>query len=96
MLRDLVILSMSSLLKWIAEKLLSELRTTNLGNKLSFVTGVHLEAKSSLKSLAFSLKSVTSLLAIFNSGINGIFYHLKKVFKIDQYVLELVDGLINF
>ena len=32
MLRDLVILSMSSLLKLIADKLFSELRTTNLGN----------------------------------------------------------------
>ena len=75
MLRDLMILSMSSLLKLIADKLFSELRTTNLGNELSFVIGVHFEAKNSLNNLVFSLKSATSLLPIFHSGINGIFYH---------------------
>ena len=70
-----MILSMSSLLKWIAYKLLSELRATNLANELSFVIGVHFEAKNSLKSLAFSLKSATSLLRKFSGEINGIFYH---------------------
>ena len=75
MLRDLMILSMSSLLKLIADKLLFELRTTNFGNELSFVIGVHFEAKNSLKSLAFSLKSATSLLPTFNGGINGVFYN---------------------
>ena len=60
MLKDLMILTMSSLLKLIADKLLSELRTTNLGNELSFTIGVDFEAKNSLKSLAFSLKSTTS------------------------------------
>ena len=87
---------MSPLLKWMADKLLSELRATNFGNELSFAIGVHFEAKNSLKSLAFSLKSATSLLPAFNGGINGIFWPLKKVFKIDQYVLKFVDGLINF
>ena len=48
MLRVLMILSMSSLLKWVADRLLSELRTTSLGNELSFVIGVHFEAKNSL------------------------------------------------
>ena len=62
MLRDLMILSISSLLKWIANKLLSELRTTNLCNEVSFVIGVPFESKSSLKSLAFCLKSATSFL----------------------------------
>ena len=75
MLRDLMILSMSSLLKLIADKLLFELRTTNFGNELLFVIGVHFEAKNSLKSLAFSLKSATSLLPTFNGGINGVFYN---------------------
>ena len=41
---------MSSLLQWIAEKLVSELRTTSLGSELSFVIGVHFEAKNLLKS----------------------------------------------
>ena len=82
MLRDLMILSMLSLLNPIADRLLSELRTTNLDNELSLVTGVHFEENNSLKSPAFSLKSATSLLPRFNGGINGI--------------LEFVDGLINF
>ena len=75
MLRDLMILSIWSLLKWIANKPLSELRTDNLCNELSFVIGVPFEAKSSLKSLAFCLKSATSLLPSSNGGINGIFHH---------------------
>ena len=70
-----MILSISSLLKWIADKLLSELRTTNLGKELSFVIGVYFEAKKILKSLAFSLNSAKSLLPTFNGGINSIFYH---------------------
>ena len=79
----------------IADKVLSELKTTNLGIELSCVIGVHFETKKSLKSLAISLKSAASLLSTFNIGIN-IFLQLKKNFKIDEYVLELVDGSINF
>ena len=60
MLRHLMILHMSSLLKLIVDKLLSELRAISLANELSCVIGVHFEAKKSLKSLAFSLKSATS------------------------------------
>ena len=51
MLRDLMTLSMSSSIKLTAEKLLAELRTTNLGNEPSFGIGVHFEGKNSLKSL---------------------------------------------
>ena len=91
-----MILSISSLLKLMADKLISELRTTYLGNELSFVIGLHFQAKTLLKSLAFYLKLATSLLPTFNGGMNDIFLPLKKVFKIDQYVLELVDDLINF
>ena len=70
-----MISSMSSLLQWIADKLVSEMRTTGLGSEQSFVIGVHFEAKNLLKSLAFSLKSAASLLPTFSSGINGVFYH---------------------
>ena len=70
-----MISSMSSLLQWIADKLVSELRTTSLGSELSFVIGVHFEANNLLKSLAFSLKSAASLLPTFSVGINGVFYH---------------------
>ena len=66
------------------------------GNELSFAIGVYFDAKNSLKSLAFSLKSVTSLLPTFSGGIRGIFFPFTKVFKIDQNVLELVVGSINF
>ena len=68
-------LSISLLLKLIADKILSELRRTILGNERSFVIDVHFEAKNSFKSLASSLKSATSLLPTFNGGIDGIFYH---------------------
>ena len=82
MLRDLMILSMSSLLKLIADNLLSELRITNCGNELSFVIGVHFEAKNALKSLAFSLKSVTNFLPTLNGKSNVFFFFtVKKVFK---------------
>ena len=62
MLKDLMILRMQSFLKLIADKLLSKLRTTDFGTELSFIVGVHFEAKTLLKSLAFSLKPATSLL----------------------------------
>lgn len=84
------------ILKLIADKLLSKLRKTNLGNELSFVIGVHFETKTSLEIIAFYLKLNTSLLPTFNGGINDILLPLKKVFKIDQYVLEFADGSINF
>ena len=63
---------------------MSELKTTNLGNELSFVIGVHYEAKNSLKSLAFTLISATRLLPTFSGGINGIFcifFSIKESFQ---------------
>ena len=41
-----------------------KLRFNKLGNELSFVIGVHFDPQNLLKSLAFSLKSVASLLYI--------------------------------
>ena len=69
-----MILSLSSLLKLISNKLLSGLRTTNLGSGPIFI-GLYFEAKNALKSLAFSLKSATSFLLTLNGEINGIFYN---------------------
>ena len=66
---------MSSSVKLITDKLDIKLRLNKLGNELSFVIGVHFDAKNSLKSLAFSLKSVTSLLTTFSGGIRGVFSH---------------------
>ena len=53
--------------------------------------GVHLEAKNLLKWLAFNLKSLSMNI----DGIKGIFRLLQNAFKMDQYVLELVEGLDN-
>ena len=55
-LRDLIILRISSLVKLVTDKLDIKLRFNKLGHELSFVIGVYFEAKHSLKSLALSLK----------------------------------------
>ena len=68
-LRDLIIFRMYSSVKLITDKLDVKLRFDKLGNELSFVIDVHFDTKNSLKSLAFSLKSVTSLLPTFSGGI---------------------------
>ena len=78
---------MSSSVKLIADQLDVKLRFNKLGNELSFVIDIHFDGKKSLKSLAFSLKLVTSLLPILSGGIRGIFLPFTKVFKIDQNVL---------
>ena len=56
----------------------------------------HCFAKKELNNSAFSLKSVTSLFSLKISGIQGIFLLPWKDFRIDYYVLGLVDGSINF
>ena len=55
--------------------------------------GVHLDAKYLLKWLAFNLKSLSNLFPMNIGGIKGIFLLLQNVFRMDQYVLELVKGL---
>ena len=55
--------------------------------------GVHLEAKNLLKWLAFNLKSLSNLFPINIGDIKGIFLLLQNVFRMEQYVLELVEGL---
>ena len=72
---------MSSSVKLITDKLDVKLRFNKLGNELSFVTGVHSDAKNLLKNLAFSLKFVTGVLPIFSGGIRGIFFHLRKFLR---------------
>ena len=57
--------------------------------------GVHLEAKNLLKWLAFNLKLLSNLFPMSIGGIKGIFLLLQNVFRMDQYVLELVEGLDN-
>ena len=87
---------MSPSVKLITDKLDVNFKFNKLGNELSFVIGVHFDAKKSLKSLAFSLKSVTRLLTAVSGGIRGIFLPFTEVFKIDKNVLGLVVGSINF
>ena len=54
--------------------------------------GVQLEAKYLLKWLIFNLKSRSNLFPMIIGGIKGIFLLLRNVFRMDQYVLELVEG----
>ena len=69
---------MSSSVKLIIDKLDVKLRFNKLGNELSFVIGVHFDTKNSLKSLAFSLKSVTSFLPTFSGGVRGFFSGIRR------------------
>ena len=57
--------------------------------------GVHLEAKNLLKWLAFNLKLLSNLFPMNIGGAKNIFLVLQNVFRMDQYVLELVGGLDN-
>ena len=57
--------------------------------------GVHLEANNSLKWLAFNLKLLSNLFPMTIVGIKGIFSLLPNAFRMDQYVLELIEGLDN-
>ena len=57
--------------------------------------GMHLGEKYLSKLLAFYLKSLSNLFSINIGGIKGIFLLLQNVFKMDQYVLELVEELEN-
>ena len=56
---------------------------------------MHLREKYLSKLLAFNLKSLSNLFSINIGGIKGIFLLLQNVFKMDQYVLELVEELEN-
>ena len=59
----------------------------NCGSILPLFIGVHIDAKKSLKRLAFTGKSEINLLLTGKRGIDGIFLLYKNWFKIDQYVL---------
>ena len=54
-----MVLRMLSPFKLIADKLLAELRTTDLGNKISFVIGVYFEAKQIIEKPSLAYKLVT-------------------------------------
>ena len=66
-----------------------------LGKTLLLFNRVHWFAKKVLKSSAFSLKFVINLFSWNRGGIQGIFLLFRKVFKMDQYVFELVEGLAS-
>ena len=53
-----------------------------------------LVAKECIKIMCFNLKIRNQSSSINNVGATGIFLPVAKVFKIDQYVLALVAGLI--
>ena len=89
---------MSSSVKLITYNLDVKLRFKKIGAELSFIIGEYFdfEAKNSLKSLNFPLKLFAGLITTFSGGSRGIFVPFKKFFKIDQNVLELVVGSVNF
>ena len=66
-----------------------------VGSTLVFVINEHWLAKKELKSSAFSLKLVMNLLSWKIGGMQGTFLPVKRLFKIDQYVFELVLGSDN-
>ena len=57
--------------------------------------GLHLEAKNLLKWLVFNFKPLSYLFPMNIGGIKDIFLLLQNVFRMNQYVLEPVEGLDN-
>ena len=66
-----------------------------MGQDTAVVQYSALVCKRVLKSSAFSLKFVINLFSWNRGGIQGIFLLFRKVFKMDQYVFELVAGLAS-
>ena len=64
------------LINEIDEKVALVIGIVTRGKVLLFGTGVHWDAKKSMKLFAFSLKFDASLLLIKMEGINGIFFPL--------------------
>ena len=60
------------------------------GSLLLLLTRAHCFEKMSLKSSAFSLKSMVKLPLCNRGGMQGIFLLFRKVFNIDQYDFGLV------
>ena len=93
-LKDLLILRISSSVKLITDTLEVKLRFKKLGNLLLFVNGEYFETKKSLKRLDFFLKSVTSLLPTFSDGIRGIFFYSedkRKHFRARSSTIQLLS-----
>ena len=84
----------------IANQSAVKLRFNKLRYKLLLVISVDFEAKNSLKSLAFSLKLVKSLLPIFSDCIRDIFSIYEsfsdkpKCFRACSWISQLVSSLI--
>ena len=72
------------------EKDLSLKSSKSVGSTLLFCTDEHWLAKEELNNSAFSLKSVINLFWWKTDGIQGTFLPVKKHFKIDQQVFELI------
>ena len=66
-----------------------------LGKTLLLFNKVHWLAKNISKSSASSLNLGANLFSWKSGGIQGIFLSFRNVFKIDQYVFELVKRLAN-
>ena len=91
--KPLLIFPMSLSVK---EMLNRDLSVKLVGSSLGFVINEQWLAMKELKSSALSLKSVMNLLSLKKKEIQGTFLPSKKLFKIEQYVFELVLGSVNF
>ena len=94
--KHLIISPMSLSVKEMLERDLSVKLSQLVGSTLVSVINEHWLAKKELKSSAFSLKLVMNLLSWKIGGMQGTFLPVKRLFKIDQYVFELVLGSDNF
>ena len=90
-----IILEISSVVKLTVSNDLLVSFAGLLRKTLLLFNRVHWFAKKVLKSSAFSLKFVINLFSWNRGVIPGIFLLFRKVFKMDQYVFELVAELAN-
>ena len=81
---------------WTLLRRFSVRNSTVFGSSLLFFGSEQCSAKNVLKSLAFSLKSITNFLLSNTGGMHRIFLSFKNIFNIDQYASELVFLLDNF
>ena len=92
----LIIFPMSLSVKEMLHRDLSVKLSQLVGSRLVFLISEYWLARQKSKSFASSLKSVMNLLSWKIGGIQGTFLPVKRLFKIDQYVYELVLRSVTF
>ena len=94
--KPLTIFSMSLSVKEMLDRDLTVKILQLVESSLVFVINEHWLAKKELNSSVFSIKLVMNLLSWKIGRMQGTFLPVKKPFKIDKYVFELVLGSDNF